>query len=175
MIGVYFTALHNPALLHRSHSKTIEMELRLQFLEQMACFDHFVAANFPYAHDAPLALLQAPLIARWQGNAVGSGLGLASGLSAKGPGLAPGLWDSNDMMTSPMPGDRRSVMVASRAGNIQNNTRQLPVSYPFKLSYMIALYHGTLYSDCPLITCTFILTLSNPYPYPYPYPNPNPF
>lgn len=121
MVGTYFTALHNPALLHRSHSKTIEMELRLQFLEQLSCFDHFVAANFPYANDAPLALLQAPVVARWQGNAagLGLGLGLASGLSTRGPGLAPGLSESsNDIMTSPMPGDRRSIMVASRAGTV---------------------------------------------------------
>jgi hypothetical protein len=52
LVDVYFTTMHG----HHGKSKSVETDLRLQFLEEFSLFDYALAANFPYTLDSPLSL-----------------------------------------------------------------------------------------------------------------------
>ena len=98
LVDAYFTAMHS----HYNRSKTVETELRLQFLEEFSLFDHSLAVNFPYTLDAPLSIFSHQISSRLHPQTGSQGADDDSSLPSV---YSPQPSDSASLINSPMPGD----------------------------------------------------------------------
>ena len=98
LVDAYFKAMHS----HYNRSKAIEIELRLQFLEEFSLFDHMLAANFPYTLDAPLSIFSHQISSRLYPL---SGSQSIDDISHLPSSYSPQPSDSASLINSPIPGD----------------------------------------------------------------------
>ena len=100
LVDVYFRTMHG----HHSKSRSVETELRLQFLEEISLFDHTLAANFPYTLDSPLTLFSQQISSKLYPNASDQSM-----TSLPNSAYSPISTIKPNLINSPVPGDNSMI------------------------------------------------------------------
>jgi hypothetical protein len=146
LINAYFTAVHGQFNGHNTRNKTIETELRLQFIEEISLFDHILAANFPYTLDSPLSLFSSQISSR-----------LYPLSTSQNQDLPLSSTENHFIINSPLPGESVFSGRAGEREKIRLQKAEKEVGFLHFFLFYLAI-HIPHFSD----TFTIIVTVSFP-------------